>query len=113
MVLAGFVPFNVGYLSGCRTLSMLHVTCESFLFQVVGLDTNLQFLVDLMSNSHFKAGEVFTDFISQHSADLFTTRVTSPTTLCQAVVAVLHAHDLQSRNSNLARAGETCSVAEL
>ncbi|XP_076472864.1 methylcrotonoyl-CoA carboxylase subunit alpha, mitochondrial-like [Babylonia areolata] len=59
-------------------------------YKVVGLSTNLQFLTDLASHPQFQAGEVHTDFIPEHSAELFPCRQLSSSALCQAAAAMLH-----------------------
>lgn len=57
--------------------------------QVIGLNTNIQFLIDLVKHREFQAGNVHTDFIPQHEADLFPTRKITDITLCQAAVAMV------------------------
>ena len=58
--------------------------------QVVGLSTNLQFLIDLASHPQFQASNVHTDFIPEHSEELFPSRELSSAALCQAAVAMLY-----------------------
>lgn len=57
--------------------------------QVVGLNTNIQFLSDLAKHPEFMKGNVHTDFIPQFSNDLFPEHVTSTTAVCQAAVAMV------------------------
>ncbi|XP_053376070.1 methylcrotonoyl-CoA carboxylase subunit alpha, mitochondrial-like [Mercenaria mercenaria] len=65
--------------------------CRSALmeYQVLGLNTNIQFLSDLAKHPEFMKGNVHTDFIPQFSQDLFPERVTSTTAVCQAAVAMV------------------------
>ncbi|KAH3857632.1 hypothetical protein DPMN_100243, partial [Dreissena polymorpha] len=58
-------------------------------YQVLGLNTNIQFLTDLAKHPEFMAGNVHTDFIPQHQSDLFPVHTTSATTICQAAMAMV------------------------
>ncbi|WAR03542.1 MCCA-like protein [Mya arenaria] len=58
-------------------------------YQVLGLNTNIQFLTDLAQHREFAAGKVHTDFIPQHQSELFPQRTTSHAAICQAVVALV------------------------
>ncbi|KAL8589469.1 hypothetical protein ACOMHN_061680 [Nucella lapillus] len=57
---------------------------------VVGLNTNLSFLMDLASHPQFQAANIHTDFIPEHSAELFPSRQLSNAAVCQATAAMLH-----------------------
>lgn len=65
--------------------------CRSALldYQVLGLSTNIQFLTSLAEHPEFEAGRVHTDFIPQHSTDLFPKQMISDSTICQAAVAMV------------------------
>ena len=56
---------------------------------MIGVNTNIQFLMDLSKHAEFEAGNVHTDFISQHGEQLFPEKVLSPSSLCQAVIALV------------------------
>ncbi|XP_071178245.1 methylcrotonoyl-CoA carboxylase subunit alpha, mitochondrial-like [Mytilus edulis] len=58
-------------------------------YHVIGLNTNIQFLMDLSKHSQFEAGNVHTDFITQHSEELFPNRILSSASICQAAVALV------------------------
>ncbi|XP_060067117.1 methylcrotonoyl-CoA carboxylase subunit alpha, mitochondrial-like [Ylistrum balloti] len=58
-------------------------------YHVLGLSTNIQFLMDLADNRHFEAADVHTDFIPQHYNELFPERTVSDTALCQAAVSLV------------------------
>jgi hypothetical protein len=45
--------------------------------------------MDLSKHAEFEAGNVHTDFISQHGEQLFPEKVLSPSSLCQAVIALV------------------------
>lgn len=45
--------------------------------------------MDLSKHSQFEAGNVHTDFITQHSEELFPNRVLSSASICQAAVALV------------------------
>ena len=65
--------------------------------QVVGLNTNIRFLMALASHQAFQAGDVNTDFIPNHQAQLFPPRTLSTDALCQAALAMMAS--LNARNS--------------
>ncbi len=58
-------------------------------FNVDGLGTNVNFLMDLAAHPAFAAGEVDTDFIPRHKNELFPTRTASDRQICEAAMAVV------------------------
>ena len=61
-----------------------------FCLQIVGLNTNIEFLLSLSGHPEFEAGNVTTSFIPQHYADLFPTpRAPSGETICQAALGLV------------------------
>lgn len=59
-------------------------------YNIVGLNTNIDFLLSLSSHPEFEAGNVSTSFIPQHYAELFpSARPPSGATLCQATLALV------------------------
>lgn len=58
-------------------------------YHVIGLNTNIQFLMDLSKHPEFEAGKVHTDFIKQHSKQLFPEKTLTSATLCQAAIALV------------------------
>uniref|UniRef100_A0A669D1Y4 Methylcrotonyl-CoA carboxylase subunit n=1 Tax=Oreochromis niloticus TaxID=8128 RepID=A0A669D1Y4_ORENI len=65
---------------------------------VLGLNTNIDFLLNLSGHPEFEAGNVSTSFIPQHYADLFPTpKAPSGATICQAALGLI----LQERNHTL------------
>ena len=58
-------------------------------FQVLGLNTNIQFLTDLSKHPEFIKGNVHTDFIPQYNDELFPERHTSHAAICQAALALI------------------------
>lgn len=66
--------------------------------QIVGLNTNIDFLLNLSGHPEFEAGNVSTSFIPQHYAELFPTpKAPSGATICQAALGLI----LQERNHTL------------
>lgn len=57
--------------------------------QITGLETNVNFLLDLARHPSFRAADVHTGFIDQHMATLFPPLHVSDTVLCQSAVSVL------------------------
>ncbi|RUS74519.1 hypothetical protein EGW08_017726, partial [Elysia chlorotica] len=66
-------------------------------YHVVGLNTNIRFLMALASHQAFQAGDVNTDFIPNHQAELFPPRSLSTEVLCQAALAMTAS--LSAKNS--------------
>ncbi|XP_040896866.1 methylcrotonoyl-CoA carboxylase subunit alpha, mitochondrial [Toxotes jaculatrix] len=59
-------------------------------YNIVGLNTNIDFLLSLSGHPEFEAGNVSTSFIAQHYADLFPTpRAPSGATICQAALGLV------------------------
>ncbi|XP_046892809.1 methylcrotonoyl-CoA carboxylase subunit alpha, mitochondrial [Hypomesus transpacificus] len=59
-------------------------------YNIVGLSTNIDFLLSLSGHPEFEAGNVTTCFIPQHYADLFPApRAPSRATLCQAALGLI------------------------
>ena len=56
-------------------------------YNIQGLSTNVNFLMDLSSHPEFVAGNVDTEFIPRHYDTLFPAKTISDTRLCEAVVA--------------------------
>lgn len=57
--------------------------------QISGLDTNVNFLLDLASHPSFQAADVHTGFIDQHFNTLFPTINITNQTVTQAIAAIL------------------------
>uniref|UniRef100_A0A3B5A2T1 Methylcrotonoyl-CoA carboxylase subunit alpha, mitochondrial n=1 Tax=Stegastes partitus TaxID=144197 RepID=A0A3B5A2T1_9TELE len=67
-------------------------------YNIVGLNTNIDFLLSLSGHPEFEAGNVTTSFIPQHYADLFPApRAPSGVTICQAALGLV----LQERKHTL------------
>jgi len=56
-------------------------------YNIQGLSTNVNFLLDLASHPEFVAGNVDTEFIPRHYDSLFPEKTVSDISLCEAVVA--------------------------
>jgi 3-methylcrotonyl-CoA carboxylase alpha subunit len=56
-------------------------------YNIVGLNTNVDFLMQLSSHPKFIEGDVHTDFISQHHGDLFPNKPVTDSLVSQAVLA--------------------------
>lgn len=58
--------------------------------QIVGLNTNIDFLLSLSGHPEFEAGNVTTSFIPQHYADLFPAPIAPcGETICQAALGLV------------------------
>merc|ERR1719278_2082026 len=58
-------------------------------YNISGLSTNVNFLMDLASHPEFVAGNVDTEFIPRHYDTLFPTKETSNELICAATMAVI------------------------
>ncbi|XP_023592594.1 methylcrotonoyl-CoA carboxylase subunit alpha, mitochondrial isoform X1 [Trichechus manatus latirostris] len=59
-------------------------------YNIVGLHTNIDFLLSLSGHPDFEAGNVHTDFIPQHHTELFPAqRATAKELLCQAALGLI------------------------
>ncbi|XP_038671932.1 methylcrotonoyl-CoA carboxylase subunit alpha, mitochondrial isoform X1 [Scyliorhinus canicula] len=59
-------------------------------YNIVGLNTNIDFLLNLAAHPEFEAGNVHTDFIPQHYDRLFPVKeATNKDVLCQAALALI------------------------
>nr|CAG4649155.1 EOG090X02EP [Scapholeberis mucronata] len=56
-------------------------------YNIIGLNTNVDFLMQLSSHPKFVEGDVHTDFIAQHHSELFPVERISDTLVSQAVLA--------------------------
>jgi len=59
-----------------------------YVSQIVGLNTNIQFLDDLAGHPEFQLGHVHTGFIAQHNEALFPQRTIPNDIICQAALAI-------------------------
>ncbi|KAI5714289.1 hypothetical protein M8J76_014381 [Diaphorina citri] len=55
-----------------RTLALNKMKQALSQYQIAGLDTNINFLINLCSNDHFIQGDIHTGFIEQHKEHLLT-----------------------------------------
>lgn len=75
--------------------------------QIVGLNTNIDFLLSLSGHPEFEAGNVTTSFIPQHYADLFPAPMTpSGETICQAALGLLLQEQEHTQGFTQTSAGE-------
>ncbi|TNM88184.1 hypothetical protein fugu_006405, partial [Takifugu bimaculatus] len=59
-------------------------------YNIVGLNTNINFLLSLSGHPEFEAGNVTTSFIPQHHADLFpAAKAAAGETVCQAALSLV------------------------
>ncbi|XP_053675442.1 methylcrotonoyl-CoA carboxylase subunit alpha, mitochondrial [Anopheles nili] len=75
-------------------------------YQIAGLQTNINFLIDLARHDHFQSADVHTGFIEQHMSTLFPKKIVSSTKVAQMAIA----HILNERTQSGAGLGvKTCS----
>ncbi|XP_055716132.1 methylcrotonoyl-CoA carboxylase subunit alpha, mitochondrial [Phlebotomus papatasi] len=73
-------------------------------YHITGLETNVNFLLDLANHPSFRAADVHTGFIPQHFDTLFPPLIVSESSLIQAAVAVV-VNELNAAVSNGAASG--------
>jgi len=69
-------------------------------YNISGLSTNVNFLMDLASHPEFVAGNVDTEFIPRHYDTLFPSKVLSNSTLCEAVLATVLSENIAQPSAN-------------
>nr|CAD7457276.1 unnamed protein product [Timema tahoe] len=72
-----------------RTQALLKLRKHLADFHVAGVDTNINFLLDLTAHEKFLEGNVHTGFIQQHQEQLLLTRTPKETLVVQAAVGLL------------------------
>nr|CAD7267662.1 unnamed protein product [Timema shepardi] len=72
-----------------RTQALVKLRRQLADFHVAGVDTNINFLLDLTAHEQFLAGNVHTGFIQQHQEQLLLTRTAKEILVVQAVVGLL------------------------
>ncbi|XP_040468907.1 methylcrotonoyl-CoA carboxylase subunit alpha, mitochondrial [Falco naumanni] len=66
-------------------------------YNIVGLSTNIDFLLSLSGHPQFEAGNVHTNFIPQHHDELFPTKkATPPEVMCQAALGLILKEKMQT-----------------
>ncbi|GFO21429.1 methylcrotonoyl-coa carboxylase subunit alpha, mitochondrial [Plakobranchus ocellatus] len=89
--------------SGNRNSALQRTLAALRDYHVVGLSTNIRFLMALASHQAFQAGNVNTDFIPNHQAELFPPRSLSHHVLCQAALAMIASLNARNRNRSPGR----------
>lgn len=69
-------------------------------YNIDGLSSNVNFLIDLASHPEFEAGNVDTDFIPRHHDELFPKRVISDQRICEAALAVVLDGELAAKEAS-------------
>ncbi|PKY42037.1 hypothetical protein RhiirA4_503487, partial [Rhizophagus irregularis] len=70
-------------------------------YEVVGLNTNIEFLKSVVSHDAFIAGEVETGFIAKHNEELFRTKETPPHVIIQASLSLILSELQNITNENI------------
>lgn len=78
-----------------RTSALNSLTSCLAKYNIVGLNTNVDFLLTLATHPSFQAGDVSTDFIPDHHDELFPPRAASKKLLCQAALAQVLEEELE------------------
>ncbi|KAK2719343.1 methylcrotonoyl-CoA carboxylase subunit alpha, mitochondrial-like isoform X2 [Artemia franciscana] len=70
-------------------------------YNISGLSTNINFLLDLSAHPSFTSADVHTDFIPEHYNTLFPTKVVSDELLCKAAVSLILEEQAAARQAQL------------
>jgi len=82
-----------------RTSALMKLRSCLSEYNISGLNTNVNFLMDLASHPEFVAGNVDTEFIPRHYDTLFPKREMADSTICEAVLAtILSEKQLSTQN---------------
>lgn len=88
-----------------------NAVCPLLCSQIVGLNTNIDFLLSLSGHPQFEAGNVSTSFIPQHYADLFPTpKAPSGATICQAALGLVLQERIHTRGFTHSSTGEGTEI---
>ncbi|KAH8816871.1 3-methylcrotonyl-CoA carboxylase-like protein subunit alpha [Xylogone sp. PMI_703] len=79
-------------------------------YEVVGLNTNIEFLKQVCKSPAFIRGDVETGYIEKHKEELFVSETTEPETFAQAALGLL-AQDLAAKNTLPSPHGEAVGFA--
>ncbi|GLG99999.1 CAD protein [Gryllus bimaculatus] len=82
-----------------RQAALLKMKARLSEYNIVGLDTNVDFLIRLCGNPEFAAGNVHTGFITEHEKLLLAPRQASSELVAQAVVAKILSEKLLAERS--------------
>lgn len=88
-----------------QTVSFHLKIVKKKLSQITGLETNVNFLIDLASHEYFQKGDVHTGFIPQHFDTLFPTKTISNNVLAQAAIGLI-INENNAALCNALRAGQ-------
>lgn len=80
---------SVSFLIFNKSINANIILWHLLIFQISGLDTNVNFLLNLAAHPSFQSGDVHTGFIDQHFKSLFPPIEISNQTITQAIVAQL------------------------
>lgn len=69
-----------------RNTALLKLSQALANYNIVGLHTNVDFMMSLLAHPEFQAGNVHTDFIKEHHDTLFPVYTVTDTHLCQVLV---------------------------
>ncbi|KAH9492190.1 Methylcrotonoyl-CoA carboxylase subunit alpha, mitochondrial [Bulinus truncatus] len=87
--------------SGDRQSALKRTVAALRDYHIVGLNTNIRFLMALASHPSFREGDVNTDFIPQHHSELFPPRTLNKASLAQAALAMLTSHRINVAKNSL------------
>ncbi|XP_026466354.1 methylcrotonoyl-CoA carboxylase subunit alpha, mitochondrial-like [Ctenocephalides felis] len=86
-----------------RTQALTKLKAKLTDYHIMGLETNVNFLLDLASHPNFAAGDVHTGFIDEHRESLFPPLLADETSIGQAIMGLI----LNERVSNVKNAYST------
>lgn len=88
-----------------RTSALMKMRAQLTEYNIVGVDTNLDFLLDLCHHSEFISGNVHTNFIEQHRSELLAQKTPPDHIIIQAALAVVLGERLEAEKAAAASQG--------
>ncbi|EFA03540.1 methylcrotonoyl-CoA carboxylase subunit alpha, mitochondrial [Tribolium castaneum] len=86
-----------------RSESLLKMQSLLLQYNVAGLETNVNFLLDLVRHPEFISGNVHTNFIKENNDSLFKNKTVTPTQITQAALSVVLKDELLDMKNAMGR----------
>ncbi|PNF29381.1 Methylcrotonoyl-CoA carboxylase subunit alpha, mitochondrial, partial [Cryptotermes secundus] len=88
-----------------RTCALMKMRAQLTEYNIVGVDTNLDFLLDLCNHSKFFSGNVHTNFIEQYRSELLAQKTPPDHIIIQAALAMILSEQLEDEKAAAASQG--------
>ncbi|KAJ4438069.1 Methylcrotonoyl-CoA carboxylase subunit alpha, mitochondrial, partial [Periplaneta americana] len=82
-----------------RTDALMKMRAQLAEYNIIGVDTNVDFLIDLCNHREFISGHVHTNFIDHHHSELLVEKSPSDSMIVQAVLALVLNEKLEAQKA--------------